>query len=373
MEKLGDNKNTISFSEPIFTGNRQSYMNFEKRLSMHGLIYPYGRKIMTMPEFQNADVVHYHLIHNYIISLFDFVDMVKAKPSVWTLHDPWVFTGHCIHPMSCEKWKTGCNNCPHLESYFQMERDKAAQIWKIKKELFPKLDIDIVVASEFMMNFIKRSPLMASFERVHLIPFGLQLDKFNLTMTKNDNRMGLGIPENHFVIMFRADPSEFKGLPFILEMLDQLNPSKPITLVTVGQKGLLNKFKLKFNVIDFGWITDDNLMAKVYSSCDIFLMPSIAESFGLMAIEAMASGRPVVVFHGTALTDVTFAPDCGVLVKQGDARGLCKAVERLMAHPEECELRGALSRELAEKNYSYDRYLGQLLKVYEDASKRGKK
>ncbi|XOK60438.1 glycosyltransferase [Paenibacillus elgii] len=368
-EKLGNDANTIDFSEPFYTGNRQAYMNFEKRLSMHGVIYPYGRKIMKLPQFQQADVVHYHLIHNYIISLLDFSEMVSAKPSVWTLHDPWVFTGHCIYPMECEKWRTGCHTCPHLDTTFPMQEDKAFQIWNIKKNVFPKLDVDIVVASKYMMNLVKQSPLMESFERVHLIPFGLRLQNF-MTSSKNESRKEFGIPEDHFVITFRADKSKFKGLPYILEMLERLKPSKPVTLLTVGQKGLLNKFKTKYNIIDLDWVTDDNLMANIYAACDVFLMPSTAEAFGLMAIETMASSRPIVVFDGTSLADVTFAPQCGVLVKQGDSNGLCEAVERLMNNPEECERRGALGRKLAEEHYSYDKYFNKLLKLYDDVITR---
>jgi len=369
-EKLGNDSNTICFIDSRFFVNRQSYINFEKRLSMHGLIYPYGRKIMSMPQFQQADVVHYHLIHNYIISLFDYKEMVSVKPSVWTIHDPWALTGHCIYPMDCEKWKTGCHTCPYLDTNFPMQHDKASQMWKIKKTVYSELDVDIVVASKYMLDLVKQSPLMSSFERIHLIPFGIKLEKFTLKKSKKEIKKEFGIPEDHFVITFRADRSKFKGLPYIIEMLKRLNPSKPITLLTVGQKGLLNNFKFKFNVIDYDWITDDNLMAKIYHACDVFLMPSTAEAFGLMAIEAMASSRPIVVFDGTSLPDVTFAPDCGIVVKQGDVAGLCEAVERLMANPEECERRGTLGRQLVEKHYSYDQYFNKLLMLYEDVIKR---
>ena len=55
--------------------------------------------------------------------------------------------------------------------------------------------------------------------------------------------------------------------------------SKNITLITVGHKGLLNKFDSKFNIVEFGWINDDSLLASLYQACDIFLMPSRQETF----------------------------------------------------------------------------------------------
>lgn len=369
-EKVGTHPNTFSFVNPSMHSVRQSFMNFEKRLSMHGLIYPYGKKIMEMPQFKEADIVHYHLIHNYIISLFDFEEMLAAKPSVWTLHDPWAFTGHCVHPFDCEKWKTGCNNCPYLDTVFSLERDKAYQMWEIKKELFPKYDVDIVVASQFMLNFVKESPLTSHFERVHLIPFGLQLDRFK--SAQSESRKRWGIPDHHFVLALRADRSKFKGFSFIEKMLEELIPSKPVTILTVGERGLLNRFKSKYKVMDLEWLNDDQLMADFYSACNVFLMPSRAEAFGMMAIEAMASSRPVVVCTGTALPDVTFAPECGVLVEQNNVESFVREVTHLMENPEECKRRGHLGRTLAEKHYNYDRYFNDLMRLYEDIARRKK-
>lgn len=372
-EKLGDHPNTASFVDSAGHSIRQSYIEFERRLSMHSLIYPYGKKIMKMPQFQEADVVHYHLVHNYILSLFDLEEMFELKPSVWTLHDPWVFTGHCIHPMGCNKWKTGCYSCPHLDTVFTMEEDKAFQMWNVKKDLYPKYDVDIVVASKFMLDFVKESPLMSKFERVHLIPFGIKIDQFHSVTSMRDIRASLKIPENHFVIAFRADRSKFKGLNLIKEMLDKLAPSVPVTILTAGENGLLNRFRTKYKVIELGWVTDDEMMAKFYSACDVFLMPSKAEAFGMMAIEAMASSKAVIVCEGTALPDVTFAPECGIVVAQDDAEQLCTAVTELMNNPDECKGRGRQGRKLAEKHYDYKRYVNQMIDLYEEISKRRKR
>ncbi|GBG07998.1 putative glycosyl transferase [Paenibacillus agaridevorans] len=372
-EKLGHDEHTISLLKSEEHTIRKLFMEFEERLSMHSLIYPYGRKIMELREFREADVVHYHLIHNYLISLFDFEEMTTQKPSVWTLHDPWAFTGHCVYPLGCDKWKSGCHSCPQLDTIFPMKYDKAFQMWEIKKEVYSKLDLDIVVASKFMYDLVKSSPLTSHFERVHLIPFGIKLDKYNSIESKNISRKQWNIPEDHFVIAFRADRSKFKGYSYILEMLDKLVPNRKVTILTVGESGLLNKYKSKYNIIDFDWITDDLHMTQFYAACDVFLMPSTAEAFGLMAIEAMASSRPIIVFPDTSLPEVTFAPECGIVVEKGDTTGFCNVINELMNNPRECERRGRLGRQLAEKNYSYDVYYQKLMDLYKEVSKRKKK
>jgi len=61
---------------------------------------------------------------------------------------------------------------------------------------------------------------------------------------------------------------------------------------------------------------NDNLMADIYNASDLFLMPSIVESFGMMAIEAMSCGTLPIVLEGTALPEVTNSKTCGVTVKR---------------------------------------------------------
>jgi glycosyltransferase involved in cell wall biosynthesis len=67
------------------------------------------------------DIIHLHNLHGYYINLQVLFDYLKTfnKPIIWTLHDCWSFTGHCAYFdfVSCEKWKTGCSNCPEINSY----------------------------------------------------------------------------------------------------------------------------------------------------------------------------------------------------------------------------------------------------------------
>lgn len=350
---------------------RELLIEFEQRLSMNSLAFSAGRTLMEHKKFHESDIVHYHLIHNYILSLLDFPDLTAIKPSVWTIHDPWAFTGHCIHPQDCTGWKTGCRPCPKIHDYFPMQYDKAWQMWNIKKHVYSNLNIDIVVASEFMEDFVRTSPLAAHFERVHRIPFGIQVGNFG-KIPKEEARVRLGIEQNDFVIAFRAEVSEFKGLKYILEMLNKLRFWKNITLLTVGFASLPKYLKKRYNVIELGWENDTSVIHYFYSACDVFLMPSMAESFGLMAIEVMASSRPVIVFEGTALPRITFAPECGIAVPRADSTALCEAVERLMLNPEECRKRGEMGRELAEKYYRFEDYVDRHIKLYLEILERNR-
>jgi len=365
ISKAGDNENTISM---IKTNGgyfiREKCMELQDRISMQSVVYPFGELIAESEEFKEADIVHYHLIFNYFMSLYSFKKLTEMKPTVWTLHDPWALTGHCVHPVDCKGWLTGCKNCPYLDRYAPLKEDNASSIWNIKKEIYKDLDIDIVVASQWMYDMVKRSPLTKHFERVHLIPFGIDLDLFKRREDREKIRKKIGINKENFVIMFRQDPQEWKGLLYIKEMLTKLKTKKEVTILTVGETGLLEELKDKYQVIEYEWVNDNNLMVELYSASDLFLMPSVAEAFGLMAVEAMACSLPVIVFEGTSLPSVTFSPKCGIALKRGDTDGFVQTVNRLISDPKECRERGNLGEELTVEHYKIERYNKQLIELY---------
>lgn len=372
MERLGDDNHTVLLPNEQEINIRRLIMECERKLSLHGMIYPYLFKLMDMPEFKKSNIVHYHLLHNYFGALPILPEITKKKPSVLTIHDPWLLTGHCIHPLKCKKWQYGCGFCENLDINFSMREDRTALQWQIKRDVFARTNIDLVVASEWMLDLVRQSPIMSTIENVHLIPFGINVNLFSAARDKHLIRQKLRIPDQNFTLCFRADPSPFKGLSTIFQMLDILKPSKPVTLLAVGNPGELEKFKHKYQVIDIPWITDNEYMADIYCASDIFIMPSIADSFGLMAIEAMASSRPVLVCEGTALPNITFAPECGIVIPQNDYKAMADAICRIMEHPEEQEKRGKMGRNLAEKYYRFEDYLERHLNLYEEILSRKK-
>ncbi|MDO4921401.1 MAG: glycosyltransferase [Phascolarctobacterium sp.] len=368
-EKLSNDENVITFSDSVNTS--VIYREFENEHSIKSIVFPYAHKIMKMKEFVDADIVHYHLIHNYILSILDFPKLVSLKKSVWTIHDPWVFTGHCIYPMDCRKYLSGCECCENLDRNFSMLRDNAAYMWDLKKRIFNSLDIDIVVASKWMKNLIDESPITKSLKRIHIIPFGINLEKYKVDDNrKNRIRKKLGITQDEIVLFFRADRSVYKGLDLIKDMLDKLDVRNHITLLTVGEAGLLNRFRLRYKVKDFGWLNNEDGISDLYASADIFLMPSTAEAFGVMAIEAMASSVPVIVMEGTALPDVVDAPRCGMAFHKNDINDFVYKVELLINNENERIKRGKLCRELAESKYDENTYFDTMLDLYQNIIKR---
>lgn len=341
-----------------------------KVLSTHSILSLSGNALFFSEAYKDADLIHFHMYHNTKMSLYSLLKIAKEKKVVITFHDPWFLTGRCVHQYDCSKWKTGCVKCPNLTTLFPLNEDNCKYLWDLKCKVFQSIDIDIIVSSKYMFDMVKSSPIMNNQDNIHLIPLGVDINYFYDNETKNELKKKYNILSNHIVLFFRTQ-KEFKGTEYIIEALDKLKGNHKITLVTCGEKGLLQTLKDKFQIIELGIINNEEVL-DAYRLCDMFLMPSKSETFGLMAVEAMACSRPVIVFDNTALPSITFAPDCGVLVENRNSDKLREAIKHLIENEEERIKRGNLGRKIVEENYDISNCNREILNIYEQSFNREK-
>lgn len=324
-------------------------MKLEQKLSMHARIQPHSWTLPYHNKVWQADIIHLHIIHDGYFSLSALPFLARRKPIVWTWHDPWPMTGHCIYPMDCVRWTHGCGSCPDLMLPFEMREDKTAEQFAWKKKVYSKTKAELVVASDWMREMVSRSPLAEGFN-VTTISFGLDLDRYK-PADQAAARARLGVIPGRPVVFIRSSSTPFKGLSEFVRAIELLELNLQLCIISLQETGHFDRFIGKHQIIEFGWSNDENLLLDAYAACDFFAMPSMAEAFGLMAIEAMACGRPVLSFEGTSLPGVTFSPKAGLSVRKGDVAELARAIEWLVRTPMECEQRGKLSRTLAEHHY----------------------
>ena len=309
--------------------------------------------------FLEADIVHLHLIHNTRFDLNYLSIMTRLKPIVISLHDPFFLGGHCIHHFECEKWKKHCFDCSYLDKPFAIEHDDTALKFELKKQAIQNSEIATIVASKWMERKVKQSSIWKD-KQIYFLPYGINLENF-----KPGNifevREKLGIDPHSIVLMFRSDVSPYKGLDIIKQALSEIYSERKITILTVSLKGNLNDFKDKFQIIEYGWVKDDKKLIELYQACDIFLMPSKQEAFGMMAIEAMSCEKTVLATKGTALEDVINSPECGLAVSEAD---YTNALQNLMNNPQELISRGKKSLEFAQANYNKDVYVSKMIEIY---------
>lgn len=368
--KKQSNVNTVQGVLDDFTLSAQ-IRAWEWGHSVSHTIIPYGYKIKEMKTFKEADIVHCHILHNNFVSIFDYPDFLGRQGSVWTIHDPWIFTGNCIHPLDCDKWLTGCGNCPRLhKDTFDMAEDNTSFMWSLKRSVLGNINPHIVVASEFMKRYVENSPLTRHFRNIEVIPFGIDINKYKSKENKSSKK-DFGISEEQIVIGFRAEDFWVKGCQYLYEALLQIEQNENIYLLSVGGGNIPQQIRSKYNLIELGWVNDLDKMLSFWGAVDIFIMPSLAEGFGVMALEAMASSCAVVCFAGTVVAENTDAPRCGIEVQYKSAAALADAIQHLLHNKEEMVYRGKLGLERVNKYFTYDDYVRRHIELYNNILEDG--
>jgi glycosyltransferase involved in cell wall biosynthesis len=356
---------------PVLRFFAKTTMRFGGRVGLDGLTGSGGWVLPTRDYFKRADVVHLHLIHNYTnFSILSLPMLSRLKPVVWTIHDPWAMTGGCEHSFECDRWLTGCApRCPHPRRRSPFQHYIPYLHWRIKKWVYQHANMTLIVASQWMQDRIERSPLLRHLP-CHRIPFGIDLEVFK-PRSKIECRKKLGIASDHKVIAFRdvgLESDRFKGMRWLMAALKIYEPQEPTCLLIFEDGKGFKILSPKYSVITPGWVDGEDL-AIALSAADVFLMPSIQEAFGLMAVEAMACGTPVIVFEGTSLPEVIRSPQGGLAVPAMDSVALAGAIKRLLNDDDLRSRLGGQARQLAEQEYSFPLYVERHVKLYEDVIK----
>ncbi len=356
--KRGTDENTSSIVENRF----QYYINrlFHRAALKIGWdgFKVFSPKKKLRESVKRADVIHLHNVHGGFFSLPSILQMAEKKPVVWTLHDMWALTGGCCFSYDCTRYLQNCITQKDNSYPCKMPH----RIYKKKKAIYQKSKIELILPSLYMNNIAKESPLIKDFNAIH-IRFGIDLSNYR-PLDKINSKRCFGIDENSTVVAFRASNDKQKGLSFAIEAMQRLQSKSKVSLLTFDQKGLVANLYNKYSVVELGWVKDPSIMAKAFSAMDIFLMPSTAESFGLMAMEAMACGTVVLAFDNTVLSETLFAPAGGITVPQGDTECLKFKLEELIDnHRYRFDISGNAVA-LAKRHYDIESHVSKVVSVY---------
>ena len=289
------------------------------------------RKLIERIEAFHPDIVHLHNIHGYYINysiLFEFLEK-KDIPVIWTFHDCWAFTGHCVHftDVDCFKWENGtCSNCPKKCRYpASMLFDRSKKNYRDKNRAFSSLrNLTIVPVSYWLGDMVKRS-FMKGYP-VRVIQNGIDTTTFNpRTDVVNRIRTQYGW-ENKFVILGVATGwSEDVGLSTFYRLRKQLDDNYAIVMVGVTDA---LKRALPEGITGISRTNNQKQLAEIYSSVDVLFNGSYQETFGLVTAEAMACGTPAIVYNSTACNEIV-DNDRGRIIPVGDFDSLLNAIESL--------------------------------------------
>lgn len=179
-------------------------------------------------------------------------------------------------------------------------------------------------------------------ERIQVIPYGVDLDTFGPPDEP---------PSGPFRVLFVGQLTHRKGLTHLLRAWKRLAlPDAELVLVGRGRvdRDLLREFDGQFAL--HGPVYDRGELSRLYGSSDVLCVPSLGEGFGLVYLESLACGTPVIATHDTGAPDLVTEGGEGFLIDAGDVDALCERLRWCHAHRTELHLMRRRARHLAERH-----------------------
>jgi glycogen(starch) synthase len=223
-------------------------------------------------------------------------------------------------------------------------------------------------------------------KKIDLVPHAIDTSKYRFVAS--DIRERLGIPRETPLVLLVGRLEARKGIHILGEAIPRVIQSLPLTkFVLVGQdtrtapdgdsvkrylmkRGKDQDFADSLLLIDF--LSQEELL-QLYSACDLFVQPSLHESFGLTTLEAMACGKPVVTTSTGIVPQLGLDGASGIMVSPGDARALAEAIVKLLSLKDEDKERIARkNREIIEARFSIAVWTDRMLEVYHRALAGGR-
>jgi glycosyltransferase involved in cell wall biosynthesis len=166
---------------------------------------------------------------------------------------------------------------------------------------------------------------------------------------------------------------ERKGGYLLLQALQRLPKSLRDEAVLITLGGDSEKFSsiTGMHTIDLGYIGGDQMKAIAYSAADLFLFPTRAEAFGLVAQEALSCGTPIVSFNVGGVPDTVRHRITGYLAAQDDVRDFSSGIEELLEDRALLQQLGETCRQVAVNEFSPDLQAKRYIALYEKVLRNG--
>lgn len=312
---------------------------------------------------QSYDLLHFHDLSS-AISPFTLRWLAHKKPVIWTIHDCSPFTGGCLYPMGCEKFKSGCGQCPQIGQWpIDSFLDFTKLNHRIKRGLHAQGRVVTVTPSKWMSEMAYSSGMFS--EPPLVIPNGVDTQLYKPT-DKQKARNELGLPIDRRIILLSAGNllDERKGTKYALKALSEIKELKPFLLVVGLVDDNAQNLLKEFDYHATGYIGDSAKLALVYSAADLFLFCSLADNQPLVVLETMAVGTPMVGFATGGIPEMVEQDKSGYLVTQRDVPNLIKVI-RYAFEANRLSEWAQRARSRAVSIYSFDRLIENHLALYE--------
>ena len=221
-------------------------------------------------------------------------------------------------------------------------------------------------------------------ERIAVIPPGVETSEFSPEIDAGDIRQRYGL-EGRMTILFAGRIAPYKGVEYLVKAADIVVNDfgyRDVLFLLVGPLAEHETDRAQYAdyiAKIFSFIKDSDLetnvkltgvvpsgdLKRLFSACDIFVLPSLAETFGEVVSQAMASAKPVVGTRIAGIMDQIKDGWNGYLVEPANEHQLAEKIKYLIDHPEQRGRMGLNGRKFAEDEFDWSRVSDRVLQVYQ--------
>lgn len=371
-QKNTDDHRVISMAMPQTEWQRQLLTHQRQR----GLFDLYSTALFTVlkhPQFEEADIVHLHCTNGGYFSYL-LLPFLTAKPTVWTLHEPYAFTGGCLNTLFCDKWRNHCcNDCPQDEEE-AAEGLQRGLLLLLKKSIYKLSNFSVVCSSASLARKARESILRR--HDIRHIYSGVNTNVFT-PCDRTAIRGKLGLPRDKKILLFPANgdlDSYYKGCTYLKEALNRLSEMLPeLMLINYGGPAHaalegINVEQRQISFTDKPEVTPD-----YYAAADILLAPSPAETFNMAICKAMACGTPAIGLNLGSIPEIIDHGVSGYLVDHSRPDDLAERLSLLLSNVPLRQHMAKAARKKVQDVFNVEHMIMSYAELYDELAQNSQK
>ncbi len=349
----------------------------------------YGNRVVHIPAGPEHPMPKQELA-NYIPQ---FVDGIRAFACDKKIHYDIIHSHYWMSGIAAASLSDGWAGSPIVHMFHTLgemknriaradeEREGAYRI-EGEKQVLRRVDRVIVatIAELTQLRFLYK----ADAKKLVVIPPGVDVSHF-YPIPADEARSYIGLKPEDRMILFVGRIEPLKGVDTLLEAMSclQMKESRPVHLAIIGGdpaaspemmnaemarlKNLCEVLGLDQSVVFLG-VRDQDKLPYYYSAAEVVVMPSHYESFGMVALEAMACGAPVIASEVGGLAYLVRDGETGFTIPAEEPETLCEKLSWLL---NDDELHAKMSAQAAAyaQDYAWEKIAKQIVDVYEELKK----
>jgi glycosyltransferase involved in cell wall biosynthesis len=333
----------------------------------------------AIERYNNISVYRYGT--NFRIASANFSFNLFLKPIRHKVDVIHTHVGNPISDLAGYVYMKRNNSLPSIITYHgDLQEDMGGLIRRVSVYFYNKYLLDKVLSYADVIispseNYIDESRFLGKYRnKIVVIPNGINVEDFDIGYSKEECREKLGLPLDEEIILFLGTLSQHKGPDILLKAMPKiLKDTSKAKLVFVGDGRMreeLEALSKRLGIdeyVEFAGFVKEELKPLYYKAADVFCLPSVMkhESFGIVNLEAMACGIPIVASKIGGVPDVVKDGENGLLVQPRDSGALADGIIYLLENEEVQKKMGMNGRRKVE-DYSWERIAEMTEKVYSE-------